>query len=246
MFQIAEALEGTNVYGINLPGLWDGEKPLTSIREIASFVIECIRSVEPSGPYSMIGHSFGGHILFEIVKQLEISNERIDMAAMIDIPPIIQIESDPVEFVMRITGSILHFGKIFSTVYPEWFNIGKELKGLRSTDEMLDVLGNLVRTNLPNESSAVDLYMAIAKMEVRNVMMIKEPEGSVRTSLTIIKASEGEYASLPDGLGWDEYAPIRSISLPGNHNSIVFGKNAKMMADFIKSEIANNHKNETE
>ncbi|MFM7851145.1 MAG: amino acid adenylation domain-containing protein [Flammeovirgaceae bacterium] len=245
-FEFAEALSGTSVYGINLPGLWDGEEPLASIHEIASFVIDCIRSVQPRGPYCMIGHSFGGHVLFEIVKQLEISNERVDLAAMIDIPPIIQIESDPVEFVMRITGSILHFGKIFSTVYPEWFNIGKELKGLRSTDEMLDVLGNLVRTNLPDESSAVDLYMAIAKMEVRNVMMIKEPEGSVRTSLTIIKAAEGEYASLPDGLGWHEYAPIRSISLPGNHNSIVFGKNAKMMADFIKSEIENNHKNETE
>ncbi len=46
-----------------------------------------IRSVQPSGPYALIGHSFGGLVAFEITRQLEAAGETVERLVMIDTSP---------------------------------------------------------------------------------------------------------------------------------------------------------------
>ncbi|HLP57233.1 MAG TPA: amino acid adenylation domain-containing protein [Candidatus Deferrimicrobium sp.] len=59
-----------------------------SIEEMAGSYIKKIKTLQPSGPFHIVGWSMGGTIAFEITRQLEELNEKVDFLAMIDaVPP---------------------------------------------------------------------------------------------------------------------------------------------------------------
>ncbi len=82
---LAQALAGRRpVYGIQARGLEAGEEPVATIEEMASEYLAAIRTVQPKGPYSFIGHSFGGMMAFEITRRLEAEGETVDRLVMLD------------------------------------------------------------------------------------------------------------------------------------------------------------------
>jgi amino acid adenylation domain-containing protein len=71
------------IYGLQDPVWTDGYKA-TSVEEIASSYLALIRKIQPSGPYSLAGWSFGGVVAFEMAQQLRLVNEQIQLLALID------------------------------------------------------------------------------------------------------------------------------------------------------------------
>ncbi|WP_432409142.1 amino acid adenylation domain-containing protein [Wukongibacter sp. M2B1] len=59
----------------------------TNVSEIAEKYIKVIRSIQPQGPYNIVGWCLGGTIAFEIVRQLELENEEIKIFAMFNSSP---------------------------------------------------------------------------------------------------------------------------------------------------------------
>lgn len=45
--------------------------PLDSIQSLATYYIECIRQVQPEGPYRIAGYSYGACVAFEMCSQLQ-------------------------------------------------------------------------------------------------------------------------------------------------------------------------------
>jgi amino acid adenylation domain-containing protein len=72
------------VYGLQSRGL-DGKcKPCISIPEMAANYIQEIQSVQPYGPYLLLGFSLGGLIAFEIARQLQAQGQEIELLALVD------------------------------------------------------------------------------------------------------------------------------------------------------------------
>jgi amino acid adenylation domain-containing protein len=59
------------VYGLQAAGLEDDEPLATSIEQAASEYIDAIKSIQPTGPYQLLGMSSGGLIAFEMARQLQ-------------------------------------------------------------------------------------------------------------------------------------------------------------------------------
>ncbi|HUJ98348.1 MAG TPA: alpha/beta fold hydrolase, partial [Stellaceae bacterium] len=72
------------VYGLQAKGLEPGEKPARSVAEMARDYIGEIRTVQPNGPYHLLGWSFGGLIAFEIATQLQAAGEQVALLALLD------------------------------------------------------------------------------------------------------------------------------------------------------------------
>lgn len=73
------------IYGIQDPGVIDRDlASFNSIEKLATFYLDCIRKVQPKGPYLISGSSFGSTVAFEIAKQLIKNNERIDFIGLLD------------------------------------------------------------------------------------------------------------------------------------------------------------------
>jgi thioesterase domain-containing protein len=61
-----------------------------SIEEMAEDYVAMIRRIQPSGPYNLVGWSFGGLVAHAIATRLQIDGEQVGMLALLDSYPIPQ------------------------------------------------------------------------------------------------------------------------------------------------------------
>ncbi len=84
---LAEALPvRLPVWGLQARGLEPGETPHVSIAEMAEAYVAAIRSVQPHGPYRLLGWSIGGTIAHEMACQLERLGESVSLLCVLDTP----------------------------------------------------------------------------------------------------------------------------------------------------------------
>ncbi|MFE9218824.1 amino acid adenylation domain-containing protein [Streptomyces lavendulae] len=69
---------GRSFYGIQAHGINEGEAPYATITEMAKADIEAIKELQPKGPYTLWGYSFGARVAFETAYQLEQAGEKVD------------------------------------------------------------------------------------------------------------------------------------------------------------------------
>ncbi len=72
------------VYGLQSLGLDGQQKFLTSVEDMASHYIEEMRTLQPEGPYSLAGHSFGATIALEVAQQLRDQDQEVGLLAFLD------------------------------------------------------------------------------------------------------------------------------------------------------------------
>jgi amino acid adenylation domain-containing protein len=76
------------VYALQARGLREGDKPAGSFDEAIADFVGHIRSVQPTGPYHLLGWSLGGALAHAVAVRLQDEGERIGLLAMLDSPPI--------------------------------------------------------------------------------------------------------------------------------------------------------------
>jgi amino acid adenylation domain-containing protein len=82
------------LYGLQARGLDGTSQPSCSVRDMASEYVEQIRAVQESGPYHILGWSFGGIVAHEVAVQLQAAGEQVAALIIMDgYPP--QQETGP-------------------------------------------------------------------------------------------------------------------------------------------------------
>ncbi|MET0898795.1 MAG: alpha/beta fold hydrolase [Mycobacterium sp.] len=74
----------TAVYAFEPKGLQTRAVPDLSVRGAARRHLTDLRHIQPTGPYTLIGHSLGAHIALEVARLLEADGAEIDMVVMLD------------------------------------------------------------------------------------------------------------------------------------------------------------------
>jgi amino acid adenylation domain-containing protein len=72
------------IYGLQALGLDGMQAPLSQVEAMAAHYINEIKTVQPNGPYFLVGYSFGGLIAFEIAHQLTSQGKQIGLLALLD------------------------------------------------------------------------------------------------------------------------------------------------------------------
>jgi thioesterase domain-containing protein len=72
------------LYGLQARGLDGISQPSCSVRDMASEYVEQIRTVQESGPYHILGWSFGGIVAQEIAVQLQAAGEQVAALIIMD------------------------------------------------------------------------------------------------------------------------------------------------------------------
>ncbi|MCY7338183.1 MAG: AMP-binding protein, partial [Chamaesiphon sp.] len=83
-------------YVIQPQGLDGKEAPISSVSEMAANYIREIQKVQSTGPYYLVGYSFGGIIAFEIARQLHTQKQEIGLLAILDSQSPLWSEMPPV------------------------------------------------------------------------------------------------------------------------------------------------------
>jgi amino acid adenylation domain-containing protein len=74
---------GRPFYGIQAHGINPGEVPHPTIRDMAAEDVKAIKQLQPEGPYTLWGYSFGARVAFEAAYQLEQSGEKVEHVFLI-------------------------------------------------------------------------------------------------------------------------------------------------------------------
>lgn len=82
---LAKRLRPTQtIYALPTMGANEGETAQDTIPAIAAHVVDRIRSVQPQGPYQLLGYSMGGVVAFEAALQLRAAGDEVGLLAMLD------------------------------------------------------------------------------------------------------------------------------------------------------------------
>jgi acetoacetyl-CoA synthetase len=72
------------IWGLQARGI-DGEQPPQErVEDIAASYVKQIRSLQPHGPYALVGYSFGGAVAFEMARGLQQDGEQIELLCLLD------------------------------------------------------------------------------------------------------------------------------------------------------------------
>jgi amino acid adenylation domain-containing protein len=96
------------LYGLQARGLSDPDALPSSIAELADDYVATIREVQPSGPYRLLGWSFGGLAAHAVATRLERVGEEVGLLAVVDAyPPVAGLAAPDVSEQELLAGSLL-------------------------------------------------------------------------------------------------------------------------------------------
>src|SRR5262249_29264594 len=78
---------GHPIYGLQARNLLPEHKLPASIEEVAADYLGVIRAIQPTGPYNLVGWSFGGVVAHAIATRLQSMDEQVSMLALLDSYP---------------------------------------------------------------------------------------------------------------------------------------------------------------
>ncbi|MFC7479088.1 alpha/beta fold hydrolase [Luedemannella flava] len=87
--------DGIPIYGLQAAGLDGGSEPARDVTAMAADYIEQIRAVQPTGPYHLLGFSFGGIPVHEIAVQLQAAGQTVGALVILDSFPFVQSDGEP-------------------------------------------------------------------------------------------------------------------------------------------------------
>lgn len=76
-----------SIYALQSEGVDGLEQPLNRVEKIGRSYLKAIQSVQPNGPYTLIGYSFGGLVALEMATILRESGKDVSLLMMLDSYP---------------------------------------------------------------------------------------------------------------------------------------------------------------
>ncbi|MFH5232128.1 alpha/beta fold hydrolase [Antrihabitans spumae] len=125
------------IYGLQTPVALEQDARVESITALAARYVEEIRSVQPHGPYHLLGWSLGGVIAHAMATRLQADGEDVQTLVMLDSTR----HTDPVRFRSELVGLLAELG----------IDIGDD----DSTDELSIERAAILLESIPNELVAL-------------------------------------------------------------------------------------------
>ncbi|MGW5229305.1 amino acid adenylation domain-containing protein [Nocardia niigatensis] len=226
---LARLLPGDRpVYGLRAAGSDPGTEPVATVEGLAAAYLAAIRRIRPEGPYLLAGWSFGGHVAFEMARQLpagcEVRVVLLDTMTLADNATAIS-ERDRIAW---------FFGELL------WHADGNltELEWPAATDEELfDVLlAQTIAAGIISEHGAAQLIRRLYAVFCANFdamvgyrpapldrdLVLMRAHGEMPTMLAAVHRQTGSSFHDPAN-GWRPLArdAFEVIEIPGDHLSMM-------------------------
>ncbi|WP_169218415.1 non-ribosomal peptide synthetase [Brasilonema sp. UFV-L1] len=229
-------------YGLQSLGL-DGEsKPHTRIEDMAAYYIEAIQSIQPSGPYLLGGHSFGGMVAFEMATQLHKRGYEVALLALLDsVAP--GYRTNELNFNhLDDAGWLNMIASLFEKVYAKSLNVSEEALKVLDPMEQLNYfkqqlqMVNLLPPNVGIKQLRGGVQVFKTNHQTASVYM---PQAISPAVITFFNASEIDAVSHANseileelGFGWDKFSaqPLDIHLVSGDHITMLNEPHVQVLA----------------
>jgi amino acid adenylation domain-containing protein len=217
-------------YGLQAQGLDGRTPPSDSIETTARINIQAIKSVQPEGPYRLLGHSYGGAVAYEMALQLSARGDRVSMLALLDsgVPSLVRMSStdderallqDILDAVAPADGARIEFSAEDGT--------------LADTDI---AYRNLVAHGVGIERDQFDTLLDVLKSNLSCYRRYQPSPMPVEIDVRLFRATREDHRGWPEDHGWTEFlrCPPLVHAIDAGHHTILRGANARAVADLLQ------------
>jgi thioesterase domain-containing protein len=202
------APSGIPLYALQARGL-DGKSDFaTSLTEYAEDCIEKIRTVQPSGPYRLLGWSFGAMLAHQVAIQLQALGEEVSALIIMDGYPRPHRNPD--------AGSIDGDGEVGP---PDL-----EPMPASDPDARLQALIDEIRRGAGRLGASDDEWLHIARLMLNHQKIAAEHAyGRFDGNVLVLVAQEGKHGNQPTAGNWEPYVTgtIAEVAIPCSHQQLV-------------------------
>lgn len=199
--------------------------------DLATHYMQQIQTLQPEGPYLLLGFSFGGLVAYEIACQLTAQGQEVALLATLD------SHMPKATYILPVLEQLAKF-RYYFTAKPTYF-LQKLLRRLskRCVDTYLN-LGSQVLTmaNLPLPEAMQGYLFGVENIQAQTRYVPKRYNGVV----TLFKAigEDSFYRHTDPMLGWQEYVKQLEIhEVPGTHLAMLSEPNVKILATKLRECI---------
>ncbi|MCP4397936.1 MAG: AMP-binding protein, partial [bacterium] len=226
-------------YALQARGL-DGESaPHTRMETMASAYIQEIQALQPHGPYFLSGHSFGGHVAFEMARQLIEHGQQIDMLAVFDVVAprahvVNRKEWDNLRWLQEIIATFERALEIPLSIRID------ALQALPPEEQLHRLYDALQRKGLIPPAADIRWLRGILNVFKANWQMLYVPAGIAPLQLSLFRAAEPPVDVVPEDvdliripdMGWQAFArhvDVREVA--GNHYTMLREPHVQTLAN---------------
>jgi len=230
-------------YGLQARGVDGIEPPQETIKEMASYYLGAIASIQPHGPYFLGGYCLGGVIAYEIACQLQSMSEKVDLLVLIEASPTPQPKDKRIILKRRTISLFFHN-------IPAWWRSHWQLgliKGLaevykKGKKKSKDVL---IKLGVPIHISVADIIGADAKKLPLSTVQLMELQLKALRSyvpqlytdrVTLLRVDHLPILKGGDPLlGWSRYARDLEVkTVPGSHSNVLQQPHVRVVAQILR------------
>lgn len=229
------------VYGLQCVA----EAPLESLEALAAYYIKQIRTVQPKGPYTIVGYSFGGSIAYEMVSQLEKAKEVCRLLMLDGSPRYVSWYTEAQKH-RNANGEIVQaedeaYALAYFAMVCGKLDYGKtahELMAPKTWEARLQRCAELVRPKMPQFTQ--ELLETTAKSFVFKIFAghMYKPTSKISAAVKLVKPTEN-YAKLQGDYGLSELCTkqVDVMTVKGDHRSMLTGDSMLEISNLLQKLI---------
>ena len=222
------------------------------MEEIATYYIEAIQTIQPSGPYLLGGHSFGGIVAFEIATQLQKQGHEVALVAIIDAvaPILLDKKSNGVKVDEAVY--LTDFASYVADMLSLDLEVSKEaLASLTAVEQLHYLKERLIRVNLLPPDAGITSVRGLVQVFKANYQAYRVyvPSKMLTTKMALFRAQdvdvkESDISEFPQmlkepALGWNEFSATVSIHVvPGNHMTMMAPPHVQVLAAQLRANLS--------
>ena len=231
-------------YGVQAHGINQGEKPFSSISEMAAEDIKEIKRIQPVGPYTLWGYSFGARVSFEVAYQLEQSSEQVEKL-FLSAPgsPKVRTNKEAIQGNQAVFSNKAYVTILFS-VFASSIT-GPALEECLKVAKDEGSFASLICSKYKNlDLELVERIIKIVQQTYETKYTFRElVERQIIAPITIFKANGDDYSFIESCSGYSEKTPT-VINLRVDHYSMLKITGIKELVEAIDCQLGNENKRE--
>ena len=196
------------IYGLAV-GIMD-EVSFNKVKDVVAHYIKEMRSIQPEGPYLLVGIYCGGRVAYEVAQQLHAQGQKVALLALLD-----TLKDDKAIKIMPVEERVLAHWNNFLRIGPAYF-LSKRRLGEAKNRLMSIYCEFYERLGLPLPQ-ACQSFTYRKKKEEGNTEWEFAPKQVYPERVTLFRPMENIDFLDPD-FGWSELAPggLEIHDVPGN------------------------------
>ncbi|GGA41713.1 hypothetical protein GCM10010981_33410 [Dyella nitratireducens] len=227
--------EDIPVYGLQPRGLDGDMVPYADVGCMARAYIQAIKGAQPTGPYQLLGHSFGGWVAFEIALQLAAAGDEVAGLYLLDSRAPREDWDGQVRRLRTLMKLIELYDMRLDTPLPL---TEQHLRGLDAAEQMASLHRALVDAGILHGRTPTNVLHGVVRVMEANLATDYLPDAVYPGHVHLFSAEDARHDKQQRVEAWRVHAPaLHHHSLPGNHVSILTGERVAVLGGWLGTHL---------